>query len=81
MFESDREESRQLRAGIAVAPELSPKVASQKGAHGHNQIPGCAGASASAADDGHELQGMRGRLDPGPGRSGHLMQDSWMQKG
>lgn len=62
MFEHDPEESRQLTARIAVAPELSPKVASQKGAHAQNQMPGCAGASALAADEGRELQGMRGRL-------------------
>lgn len=62
MFERDPEESRQLTAGTAVAPEFSPKVASQKGAHGQNWMPGCAGASASAANDGLELQGVRGRL-------------------
>lgn len=62
MFEHDPEKSRQLTAGIAVAPELSPKVASHTGAHGQNWMPGCAGVSTSATDDGHELQGVRGRL-------------------
>lgn len=67
MFEHDPEESRQLTAGIAVEPELSPKVASQKGAHAQNQMAGCARLcqavpGASATDEGHELQGVRGRL-------------------
>lgn len=52
LFERDPEEDKQL---TAVAPELSPKVASQKGVHGQNQIPGC-------PDDGPELQGVGGRL-------------------
>lgn len=82
MFEHDPEESRQLMAGIAVAPELSPKVASQKRVYGQNQIPGCADASAWATDDGHELQGVRRRLRSRSWEiQGPLMQDSWMQKG
>lgn len=63
-------------AGIAVAPELSPKAAFQKGAHGQNQIPSCAGASTSASDDGHELQGVTGRLGSRSWEIWSLMQDS-----
>lgn len=80
MIEPDFGKSRELTAGMTAAPELSPKVAPRSVAHVQNQMPGCACVSVPAADDGHELQGARGRLGSRSRESGGLMQEGWMQK-